>query len=65
MSVVLETLTKRYEDHPVVANLSLEIADGEFFVLTPPRWPGGRPRGAAPGGSGLVMASERLRRAKT
>ena len=33
MSIVLEKLTKRYDDHPVVNNLSLEIEDGEFFVL--------------------------------
>lgn len=33
MSIVLEKLTKRYDDHPVVNNVSLEIADGEFFVL--------------------------------
>jgi sulfate transport system ATP-binding protein len=33
MSIVLEKLTKRYEDHPVVNNVSLEIKDGEFFVL--------------------------------
>ena len=33
MSIVLEKLTKRYDDHPVVNNVSLEIEDGEFFVL--------------------------------
>jgi sulfate transport system ATP-binding protein len=33
MSILLEQLTKRYEGHPVVNNVSLEIADGEFFVL--------------------------------
>lgn len=33
MSIVLENLTKRYDGHPVVNNVSLEIADGEFFVL--------------------------------
>ncbi|MBN1264805.1 MAG: ATP-binding cassette domain-containing protein [Anaerolineales bacterium] len=33
MSIVLEKLTKRYDDHPVVNNVSLEIKDGEFFVL--------------------------------
>ncbi len=33
MSIVLENLTKRYEGHPVVNNVSLEIGDGEFFVL--------------------------------
>jgi sulfate transport system ATP-binding protein len=36
MSIVLEQLTKRYQDHPVVNNISLEIADGEFFVLLGP-----------------------------
>jgi sulfate/thiosulfate transport system ATP-binding protein len=36
MSIVLEQLTKRYQDHPVVNNVSLEIADGEFFVLLGP-----------------------------
>jgi sulfate/thiosulfate transport system ATP-binding protein len=33
MSIVLENLIKRYEGHPVVNNVSLEIGDGEFFVL--------------------------------
>lgn len=33
MSIVLEKLTKRYDDHPVVNHVSLEITDGEFFVL--------------------------------
>jgi sulfate transport system ATP-binding protein len=33
MSIVLEELNKRYDGHPVVNNVSLEIADGEFFVL--------------------------------
>jgi sulfate transport system ATP-binding protein len=33
MSILLENLTKRYEGHPVVNNVSLEIVDGEFFVL--------------------------------
>jgi sulfate transport system ATP-binding protein len=33
MSILLEQLTKRYNDHPVVNNVSLEVADGEFFVL--------------------------------
>ncbi|GIK58919.1 MAG: hypothetical protein BroJett015_45820 [Chloroflexota bacterium] len=33
MSIILEHLTKRYDGHPVVNNVSLEVADGEFFVL--------------------------------
>lgn len=33
MSIVLEQLTKRYNGHPVVYNVSLEIGDGELFVL--------------------------------
>ncbi|MCO6452352.1 MAG: ATP-binding cassette domain-containing protein [Caldilineales bacterium] len=33
MSIILDQLTKRYRGVPVVNNLSLEIADGEFFVL--------------------------------
>jgi sulfate transport system ATP-binding protein len=33
MSIILEQLTKRYEGHPVVNNVSLEVSDGEFFVL--------------------------------
>ncbi|MFN8439480.1 MAG: ATP-binding cassette domain-containing protein [Caldilineaceae bacterium] len=33
MSILLEQLTKRYDGHPVVNNVSLEITDGEFFVL--------------------------------
>ncbi len=33
MSIVLEHLLKRYSGHPVVNDVSLEIADGEFFVL--------------------------------
>jgi sulfate transport system ATP-binding protein len=33
MSILLENLTKRYDGHPVVNNVSLEIGDGEFFVL--------------------------------
>ncbi|KPV49705.1 hypothetical protein SE17_31095, partial [Kouleothrix aurantiaca] len=36
MSIVLEQLSKRYERHPVVQNVSLELADGEFFVLLGP-----------------------------
>ena len=33
MSILLEQLTKRYDGHPVVNNVSLEVSDGEFFVL--------------------------------
>lgn len=33
MSIILENLTKRYEGISVVNNVSLEIVDGEFFVL--------------------------------
>ncbi len=36
MSIVLEQLTKRYEGYPVVNHVSLEVADGEFFVLLGP-----------------------------
>src|SRR5919205_376168 len=36
MSIVLEQLSKRYEGHPVVNNVSLEVVDGEFFVLLGP-----------------------------
>ena len=36
MSIILDRLTKRYEGYPVVNRLSLEIASGEFFVLTGP-----------------------------
>jgi sulfate transport system ATP-binding protein len=33
MTIVIEELTKRYDGHPVVNNVSLEVANGEFFVL--------------------------------
>lgn len=36
MSIVLERLHKRYDDQPVVNQVSLEVADGEFFVLLGP-----------------------------
>ena len=36
MSIILDQLTKRYEGRPVVNQLSLEIANGEFFVLIGP-----------------------------
>jgi sulfate/thiosulfate transport system ATP-binding protein len=33
MSIILEKLVKRYDDHIVVNNVSLEVQEGEFFVL--------------------------------
>src|SRR3954470_19534039 len=33
MSIVLADLTKRYGGHPVVSSVSLEVGDGELFVL--------------------------------
>jgi sulfate transport system ATP-binding protein len=33
MSIVLENLTKRYDGHCIVNNVSLEVKDGELFVL--------------------------------
>jgi sulfate transport system ATP-binding protein len=36
MSILLEQLTKRYEGYPVVNHVSLEIPEGEFFVLLGP-----------------------------
>src|SRR5688572_32234056 len=33
MSILLENVTKRYDQQIVVNNVSLEIKDGEFFVL--------------------------------
>ena len=33
MSIVLQDLTKRYGGHPVVNAVSLEVGDGELFVL--------------------------------
>src|SRR5215510_4675983 len=36
MSVVLDRLSKRYGRQTVVNNVSLEVADGEFFVLLGP-----------------------------
>ncbi len=36
MSIILEDLTKRYEGHPVVNRVSLEVGEGEFFVLIGP-----------------------------
>jgi sulfate transport system ATP-binding protein len=36
MSIRLEALSKRYDGHPVVNSVTLEVADGEFFVLLGP-----------------------------
>ena len=36
MSILLDQLTKRYEGHAVVNRVSLEVAEGEFFVLIGP-----------------------------
>jgi len=36
MSIVLDQITKRFGTRPVVNHVSLEIADGEFFVLLGP-----------------------------
>ncbi len=36
MSIVLEQLTKRYEGHPIVNHVSLEVANGGLFVLLGP-----------------------------
>ena len=36
MSIVIDHVTKRYDDHAVVRDASVEIQDGEFFVLLGP-----------------------------
>src|SRR3954467_3928640 len=36
MSIVLDQVTKRYQDQPVVNDVSLEVGEGEFFVLLGP-----------------------------
>ncbi len=36
MSIVLESLTKRYGGNAVVSDVSLQVRDGEFFVLLGP-----------------------------
>ena len=36
MSIVLDHVSKRYDGHPVVNQVSLEIPDGELFVLLGP-----------------------------
>lgn len=33
MSITLDQITKRYQNTPVVNDVSLEVSDGEFFVL--------------------------------
>jgi len=36
MSITLDQITKRYQDAPVVNDVSIDIGDGEFFVLLGP-----------------------------
>ncbi|HXR50770.1 MAG TPA: ABC transporter ATP-binding protein, partial [Steroidobacteraceae bacterium] len=36
MSIALEQVTKRYQGQPVVNDVSLNVAEGEFFVLLGP-----------------------------
>jgi ABC-type phosphate/phosphonate transport system ATPase subunit len=36
MSITLDQVTKRYAGAPVVNDVSLDIGDGEFFVLLGP-----------------------------
>src|SRR5262245_36717836 len=36
MSIVLDQVTKRYQDQPVVNDVSIEVGEGEFFVLLGP-----------------------------
>src|SRR3977135_789685 len=36
MSITLDQVTKRYQGVPVVNDVSVEIGDGEFFVLLGP-----------------------------
>ena len=36
MSIVLDQVTKRYQEQPVVNDVSLEVGEGEFFVLLGP-----------------------------
>ena len=36
MSITLDQVTKRYQSHPVVNDVSLEIQQGEFLVLLGP-----------------------------
>jgi len=39
MSILLDQITKRYQGAPVVNDVSLEIAEGEFFVLRGAEFP--------------------------
>ena len=36
MSITLDQVTKRYQGTPVVNDVSLEVAEGEFYVLLGP-----------------------------
>ena len=36
MSITLDQVTKRYQDQPVVNDVSIEVGEGEFFVLLGP-----------------------------
>ena len=36
MSITLDQITKRYQGAPVVNDVSIDIGDGEFFVLLGP-----------------------------
>src|SRR5437868_15039074 len=36
MSITLDQVTKRYQGSPVVNDVSLEVGEGEFFVLLGP-----------------------------
>src|SRR5688500_20042125 len=36
MSIALDQVTKRYQEQPVVNDVSLEVGEGEFFVLLGP-----------------------------
>ena len=44
MSIALEHVTKRYGDHAVVRDVTLEIASGELCVLLGPSGSGKRAR---------------------
>ena len=54
MSITLDQVTKRYQGSPVVTDVSLDIGDGEFFVLLGPSGSGKRRCcGLSPGSSGV------------